>query len=334
MTLRRLSLVVALVVVLLMSTVPAFAQGPTGGQISKESPPAPAADGRLGPEFQISLPTSPEADRYAASVAYNWRHREYLVVWHNVWPDDHRDVYARRVSESGKLLSWFAVSAGANDRLQPDVVYNAANDEYLIVWMYNANGDGTTYEIWGRTVAWDGGYQNPEFRVITYPNRTFWSPRAAWNGFRNEYLVVWSAFDATTMLPTDVAHALLAANGTVLYGTIITSTQDPHQPDVTYNIAKDEYLVVWRRMWTPGDGDILAARISGPAGTVVDPPGYLAVNTAIADQRRPSVTTNEQNRYLVVWEHVYDPSNCCDWDIRGQLLDANGGLLDLSLIHI
>ncbi|MCL7452423.1 MAG: hypothetical protein M8467_05180 [Anaerolineae bacterium] len=328
MTIRRqwLALILATLVMLLTGFSAAGQAPPTVPASKDDIRSATAVGGQLGPEFQISLATDPEADRYAASVAYNWRHHEYLVVWHNLWPGGHRDIYARRVSASGELLSWFAVSAGPNDRAQPAVVYNGANDEYLITWMYNVNGDGSTYEIWGRTVAWNGGYQNPEFQIITYPNRSFWSPRAAWNSYRNEYLVVWAAINTTTGLPADVAHALLDDDGTNLYGTIITSTDEPHQPDVTYNVAQDEFLVVWRRMWTAGDGDILAARISGSAGTVVDPPGYLVVNVEDEDQRSPTVTTNGQDRYLVAWEHAY-PGPCCDWDIRAQLLDVNGGLV-------
>jgi hypothetical protein len=291
----------------------------------------PAAAPRLGGEIQISLPTSPECDRYQPSVAYNWRHDEYLVVWHNTWPSGHRDIYARRVSASGQLLSWFSVSAGANDRAQPAVAYNATNDEYLVVWMYNANGDGSTYDIWGRTIAWNGAYQNPEFQIITYSNRTFWTPRVAWNSYRNEYLVVWSAYDATTLTPTDVAHALLAADGSKLFGTIISSTEEPHQADVTYNVAADEYLVVWRRMWTSTDGDIRAARIDGGSAVVVNPPGVFTVNAVTEDQLLPAVATNQQHRYMVVWQHAY-PGPCCDWDIHGQELGVNGDLVGAELI--
>lgn len=285
-----------------------------------------AATSHLGSEIQISLPTSPESDRHLPAVAYNWVHREYLVVWHNEWPGGHRDIYARRVSESGQLLSWFSVSAGPNDRLQPAVAYNATTDEYLVVWMYNANGDGSTYEIWGRTIAWNGSYQHSEFQVITWPNRTFWTPRVAWNSYRNEYLVVWSAFDATTFLPTDVAHAILSASGTKLYGAIIATADEPHQADVTYNVAADEYLVVWRRMWTVGDGDIKGARLGGFSGAVVTPPGVFTVNAATEDQLLPAVATNQHSRYVVVWQHAY-PGPCCDWDIRGQQLDVDGNLV-------
>jgi hypothetical protein len=281
-----------------------------------------AATSRLSPELQISLPTTPENDRHVPAVIYNFRHREYLVLWHNEW-STHRDIYARRVSEDGRLLSWFSVSAGPNDRAQPAVAYNAANDEYLVVWMYNANGDGSTWEIWGRTVAWNGASMGAEFQIITWPNRTFWTPKVAWNGFRNEYLVVWNAFDATTFLPTDVAHALLSANGTNLFGTVISSADQPHDVDLAYNVAKDEYLVVWTRVAAPGNGDVVAARVSGANGVVVNPPGIINVDTAAEDQRKPAVATNQQGRYMVVWEHVF-PGPCCDWDIRAQELDANG----------
>jgi hypothetical protein len=291
-----------------------------------------AATGQIGPEFRISEPTAPEANRYGPSIAYNWHHREYLVVWHNTWPDGHRDIYARRVSESGELLSLFTISAGLHDRTQPSVAYNAANDQYLVVWMYNVNGDGSTYNIWGRTVAWNGSSLGPEKEIVSYHGRTFWTPRVAWNSIRNQYLVVWTARDTTTWQPTDVALALLDSTGTRLFGTIISSDYQPHQADLTYNLAIDEYLVVWRRMWDPADGDIRAARIHGGNAVVINPPGVFSIDAAVEDSLLPSVTTNQQHRYLVVWQHAF-PGPCCDWDIRGQELDVQGGLVG-DQIHI
>jgi hypothetical protein len=312
-------------------TAPAAALAPGGPETGVPSAaPAPrgaqVATSQLGPELQISLPTSPECDRHQPAVAYNWRHDQYLVVWHNEWPDGHRDVYARRVSAGGELLSWFSVSAGPNDRAQPAVAYNATEDEYLVVWMYNVSGDKSTYEIWGRTIAWDGSYQNPEFQIITWPNRTFYTPRVAWNNLADEYMVVWNAFDATTFLPTDVAHAILYPDGTARYGAIISTTDSPHQVDVTYNVAADEYLAVWRQMPTVANGDVVAARIGSSSGQVVNPPGVIPVGAAPEDERSPAVTTNEQDRYVVAWEYAF-PGPCCDWDILGQQLDVQGTLV-------
>ena len=125
---RTLGLFVTLVALLLgTGQVAGLQDGPQSSQDTygyafnyqgqlKDVPQSPQATAwQLGPEVRISEPTSPEADRYKPAIAYNWIHREYLVVWHNTWPGGHRDVYARRVSESGKLLSLFTISAGANN---------------------------------------------------------------------------------------------------------------------------------------------------------------------------------------------------------------------------
>ncbi len=294
------------------------------GKAGLDTPSNPAS--YLGSELQISDPTSPECDRYLPAVAYNYVHDEYLVVWHNKWPDGHRDVYARRVSSNGQLKSWFAVSAGSHDRFQPDVAYNAATDEYLVVWMYDAQGDGTHYEVWGRTVAWNGSSMGPEFQIFAWPNRGFWTPRVAWNSYRNEYLVIANGFDTVTSLANDVSGRRVMADGSTPYaGSPISQSQvdKPHQGDIAYNVAADEYLVVWRRMWTTADGDIRGARLRGDNGAVINPPGEFVINNKPEDQQSPAVTTNDQHRYLVVWQHAF-PGPCCDWDIRGQELDVAG----------
>lgn len=103
----------------------------------------------LDGEIQISPINSPDADRYQPRVAYNWRHKEYLVVWHNKWSGGHHDVYARRVSESGEILSWFAVSAGTNDRSQPAVAWG--HPSRLIVYEGDSQTDPLVYQhIYGR----------------------------------------------------------------------------------------------------------------------------------------------------------------------------------------
>ena len=288
--------------------------------------PAPLLD-RLSPEMQISPSALPEADRYKPAAAYNRNHNEYLVVWHNRWPDNHRDIYARRVSATGQLLSWFAISAGLNDRVQPNVAYNATNDEYLVVWMYNPSGDNSTYEIWGRRVAWNGSSMGPEFRIIRWANRSFWTPRVVWNSIRNEYLVIWNALDTTTSLATDVAGYRVSADGNVINPgspSIITDVNNPHQADVVYNLAANGYLVVWRRMWSVVDGDIWGARLNW-GGTLNGT--AFAINAKTVDQQSPAVATNGQDRYLVVWQHQTTPAY---WDITGQYLDSSGNPVGAS----
>jgi len=100
--------------------------------------------------------------------------------------------------------------------------------------MYSANGDGSMYEIWGRRVSHDGAWMYPEFQIVTWPNRTFWSPRVAHNYYDDRYLVVWSAHDATTLVATDVAYALLDGDGMKFFHTILSDAHEPHQPGAIY----------------------------------------------------------------------------------------------------
>ena len=269
---------------------------------------SPLTAPQLGAEVQLSPGATPDFDRYKPAVAHNNLHKEYLVVWHNTYSSGHRDIYARRISETGELRSWFAVSAGSNDRLQPAVAYNWTNDEYLVVWMYNANGDGSTYEIWGRIVAWNGSYMGSEFRIIQWTNRSFWTPRVAWNSYRNEYMVIWNAFDTSGGFPgnpNDVAGSRISNGGSILGTYIFTSGTSPHQADITYNIAADEYLVVWEHAY-PGpccDWDIRGQELD-VSGNLVG--SELIISQTSDDELYPDVVARPGpfRDYLAIWQRT------------------------------
>ncbi|MCB9135507.1 MAG: hypothetical protein H6636_08775 [Anaerolineales bacterium] len=279
----------------------------------------------LGGEVQLS--PDGNSERYQPAVAYNYMHGEYLVVWHNTWSGGNRDIYARRVSRTGQLLSWFSVTSGANDRFQPTVAYNAMNDEYLIVWMQEASAN--VYEIWGRIIPWNAPGTNADFQIISWTNRSFWTPRASWNIIHNEYMVVWNAFDTTVSFPpgapSDIAGYRVSADGVVQgpgLPLILTTYAGPHQVDLTYNVAMDEYFIVFVVVYTQATtgNDIYGLRVNW-AGTPVNPPGLIHISEATKDQNAPAVATNEQDRYMVVWEHEYSST---DHDIYGREYFVDG----------
>jgi hypothetical protein len=284
----------------------------------------------LGSEVQISTPSSPpDADRHNPAVAYNWRRHEYLVLWQNQWPGN-RDIYAQRVSESGELIgSWFAVSAGPGDRIQPSVAYSATDNEYFVTWMKEVSPD--VYEIWGRIIAWNNSYQRPEFKIISWPNRSFYGPRVAWNSIRDEYMVVWNAFDTSGGLPgvpRDITGARVTNQdgGKVIDTDMLAFPTDsgPHQVDIAYNMAMNEYLIVCVIVHTEASsGNDIYGRRVGWDGT---PGAWIEIYKDDFDggrrhQNHPAVATNEQDKYMVVWEHQY---NTDDHDIYGREYNANG----------
>jgi hypothetical protein len=313
----------------LVASLLALAGGLLPESAAQEPPPVlgrdlATANSRLGAEFQLS--PDGNAERYQPQVAYNYVHGEYLVVWHNTWPGGFRDIYARRVSSTGRVLSWFCVTTGASSRFQPAVAYNAAENEYLVVWMQEASPN--VYEIWGRIIPWNAPGTNADFKIISWANRSFWTPRVAWNSYRNEYLVVWNAFDTTGGLPgtpSDIAGLRVSASGVVQNPgspLILTTYAQPHQVDLVYNVALDEYFlafVVVHTQATTGN-DIYGLRVRWD-GVPLNPPGLIHINENTHDQNAPAVATNEQDRYMVVWEHTYSAT---DRDIYAREYYADG----------
>lgn len=289
-----------------------------------------AGDKGLGREYQISTALNPDLDRKKPAVAYNSQRDEFLVVWHYQDSTGHYWIEGRIAKGWGEPVSVVSkiLQASQVGVYQPTVAYNATRNQYLVVWMKNTNGDGKTYEIWGNVFSADLVAQNQAFPIVSWPNRAFWTPRVAWNSFRDEYMVVWNAFDATTNTPIDVSEATLLGNGEFWGSIILTTANQPHDADVVYNPVNDEYLVVWRRQWqNSGDYDIYAARVGAGTGAVVNPPGEFVISQFDQVERSPRVATNGYDRYFVVWEKRAGGPLYYDWDIYGREVDFEGNML-------
>ena len=286
---------------------------------------------RLGAPFLISQPTAgTQPERYSAAVAYNSVRHEYLVVWHNSWAYSPTEIVAERLSATGELKGYFTVASGAGGdgkpRSHPAVAYNATADEYLVVYEYEVT-DEEDYDTRGKRVAGDCSWTGSEFEIFTWANRGFFSARVAWNSYRNQYLVVASAYDTVSNKFNDVAARRVMADGsTPSAGHNVSAQSQTLQPqagDVTYNVAADEYLVVWRQNFAGTDWDIYGARVRGDNDAVVNPPGVFVIDATGVDQDHPAVATNTQDRYLVVWDQgVGIPAT--DHDIYYRELDING----------
>ena len=208
--------------------------------------------------------TGDGVDNLMPAVAYNSKHDEYLVVWENDRGAT-RDIYARRVAGDGTLRSSFTIVSDANKwNWLPDVVYNPAEDEYLIVYTYKYNT--SEYDIYARRVKWDGSWMSNEFVVNLDPGMQ-WEPAVAYNSQNNEYLVVYENYWSGTM--RDIAAQRVAADGTLLSWRNISSASNTVRrlPDVAYNATRNEYLIAYTDQYHI-DGDILGKISSANMGTL------------------------------------------------------------------
>ncbi len=170
--------ILIITIALMLAVTPAFAS---------ENAPLSIDSSFLGEEITISAIDSNE---YSPDIAYNSVHNEYLVVWENEWAGGYHDVYARRVSADGRILSWFAVASNTNKTINPSVAYDPIHDRYLVVFGYDYWGNDSDWDINGRFIPWNGPDAGLlDFGICTWdsdqrhpsvafsrPNRNSWSP--------------------------------------------------------------------------------------------------------------------------------------------------------------
>lgn len=278
---------------------------------------APSADPLpyLGPEIEISALNN---EQHFPAVAYNWKHGEYLVVWHSVWSDGSRSIEARRVSDRGKLLADFTLVKAPNDRAWPSVTYDPDGDRYLVVWLFDVNGNGSNWDVSGRFVPWEGPSPAfPEFTICDWPTHQ-WEPQVVYARAQKEFLVIWSNQYQNQVLPFYISGRRILADGTFpSTGSDVTighPTINRVHPKLAYNLARNEYLVVY------DDGlDIFALRLRGDAVELGG--GEFKIAGWPDKEIQPAVAACQKaDQYLVVWQSLVGS----DYDLFARFINGDG----------
>jgi len=286
----------------------------TRARLSELVATSASASPYLGGEIVIS---ALDNEQYLPAVAYNWKHNEYLVVWHNKWGGN-RDIYAQRITGQGELKSWFTVSAGPQSRAQPSVAYDPVHDRYLVVWIHDVNGDGSDWNVSGRLIPWNGPDASlTEFAVCSW-NTHQWNPRVAYGLAVEEFLVVWmNEYPAGTPPMYISGRRVKGADGSFPGGasdlTISHATENRVNPDVTYNLARNEYLVVYDNAV-----DIFGTRLTGHLDH--DFGGEFGIAGWPDAEIHPAVAAcDDADQYLVVWQ-----SSAGNQDIYARFIKGDG----------
>jgi len=293
-----------------------------GDGVHAQSPELTVASATAGPYLGGEIVISAlDNEQYLPSVAYNWKHDEYLVVWHNNWGGN-RDIYAQRISGKGELLSWFAVGPTApsnpypNDRIQPSVAYDPVNDRYLVVWMYDTPGDGSNWDIHGVFVNWDGPIQGlHQFNICDWTTSQ-WTPKVVYSRTEEEFMIVWFT-DHPTVPGYISGRRMTASDATFPTSGSDFTISDPAQIRINqalaYNLARNEYLVVY-----DDTQDVFASRFTGtglPLGG-----GEFSIATWPGAETRPAVAAcSGTDQYLVAWENNQP-------DIYARFVKGDGSL--------
>ncbi len=302
-----------------------------GGAVANGQERAPDAvptsvDSYLSGEIVVSAVDNEE---YLPAVAYNWKHHEYLVVWHTKWTVGSRDIRAARISEQGQVLSSFVVyEHNTRDSAQPTVAYDPVNDRYLVAWVYDALGNGSDWDVYGRLIPWEGPVAGLQaFPICTFASHQ-WNPRVAYGRAVEEFLVVWVNEDQAGFVKAYISgRRVTAANGAFPGGasdlTISQLTENRVGADVTYNLARNEYLVVYEN-----GVDIFGIRLTGNLGHNFG--GEFGIAGWPGAETHPAVAAcHAVDQYLVVWQADQGATKDA---VYGRFLAGNGAPGSVHLI--
>jgi len=295
---------------------------------------AQAGGSPIGQRFPISPVSISDEEEWFPSVAYNSNWHEYLVVWMRPDSPDQYNIYGQFVSHSGALIgSRFLIPAFVGRNGLPDVAYNPARNEYLVVFESRAGTSGP----WGIHGMRLDGFGSPLGTQLTFAYSTmagYFAPAVAYSTQSGEYLVVWNSSQSGKM---GIEARTLSGDGSTLGPILeITGLQEyvePSWPDVAYSRAWDEFLVVWERWYdsTFSDHDIMGQRIGMFGGAHLEGPNFLIhftsdneVAAAVAWVSRPSGAGD----YLVTCSLDYSGVK----HIAGQLLTDAGAIHDGIII--
>ncbi len=202
----------------------------------------------------------------------------------------------------------------ADDQHAPDVACDPAANQCLVVW----RGWIGDFQIYGQLVSVDGSPVGSDFRIsgeeaIGVPSQF---PAVAYNSDVAEYLVVWSDERNNERYGRDVYGRRVSAEGAPVGDDFMVNSESGQaydewvaryegDPDVAYNVAAGEFLVVWadERDYETSGVDIYGQRVAGSGTKVGTELMVSGKNSKTATLQTPAVACDPvSGECLVVWE--------------------------------
>jgi hypothetical protein len=306
----RISLLI-MALALLSAVSPLSGAGPAAAKVTTL---------KLSPGAYLHLATQ-DNWKWSPAIAYATQHDDYLVVWETVLVGGHHAIFGRRVTALAQMGPEFLVYSGDYNSLQPAVAYDGTHDRYLVVWTYDSAGDGQDNDIYGRFIPWDGPSAGEAAFGVDNSRYNTDKPRLAYSPTSDEFLIAWKV-EAS---PAYIAGGLIFANKTGLPVDISSGPEERDFPDVTYNLARNEFIVTWDEFVDHDDRglDVYAIRLDhdgAPMGT-----GEFAVATGAFNEQHPSVAAcSAADTYFLVWQQQVNHTT--DDNIFGRMISGAGVL--------
>ncbi|MBI1177956.1 hypothetical protein GC207_11035 [bacterium] len=259
--------------------------------------------------FAITTATN---DQWYPAAAFNGTN--YLVAWQDA-RNGGQDVYAARVTPSGRLLdtNGIPVVTLGNDQRLPSVA--SLNGDFLIAWQDGRNGTANQ-EIYAARIKGGGTLVETNGFLVSNASNSQSAPSLGTVG--TNYVAAWHDFRSGVSL--DVYAARITSTGSVLdTNGIPVSAAINDQWNVAITGNGTTGLIVWQDGRNGTDDELYGARIN-EAGTVLDPNG-IAISQQAGQQRFPAVAAIGAN-FLVTWQ---DSRAGSDFNLYATTVSAGSG---------
>lgn len=256
------------------------------------------------------------------AIAYNTTAGAYLVVWQHEWAvGASSTINGRMIAADGAPAGQvFGISAEPDNCLAPDIAYNAATGEYLVVWEYAFDVDRDDYDIYGQRVSSSGVLLGNRIAIVTSGDHEG-RPAVAYNSVANEYLVAWE-----NQTDGKIYGVRLGTTGITIGNAAVIGASPGNAaaaPDLAYSATSDLYLLVWHGKNAGGDYEAYGQRVH-PLLPLLG--NAINLSNWSGNQWNPRLAYHPQrDEFLIFWQDYH-------WDlfkaqIYGQRLQANGALI-------
>ena len=282
-------------------------------------PPAPVTGGL------VPIATTDDM-KYVPAVAYDSLHDQFLVVWEHVLSGTGvHEIDGALVSAAGALLKAFVVSSDTHNELTPDVAFDSVNSRYLVVWVYDAVGDQSDFDIYGRLIPSSGPDHSIQEMWIDPNGYSSVEPKVAFGLSPDAFLIVWKNKGYNTT-PASISGALRKNDGSFVSFTVYSDLRlGVDAPAVAYDAASNNFLAAWqvKREFTGWDVEGQRLDTAGQAlGNLIN-----MMNSSY-DDLHPSVAACPRlDMYLVEYEFAFSASSLGlgDKALYGDGSDVSGG---------
>lgn len=254
----------------------------------------------------IDLSTENTTQRRTPAAAYNSVDNEYIVVWFDTRNPGNNDIFAQRLSAAGTLLgSNIPIMEFASAQIDPDVVYNSTDNEYLASW--RTQQSGFFNDARGRLLAGNGTLIGSDFFISTGGLEII----TAYNSTDNQYLSSGRASGIRGRRVSNTGHTI---DGEF---TIASAGAPAPNGEIAYNPIANEYFATWRNQTNQNlQGQRLSATGSLLGSAVLISPIFPSSGRAASIAFNP-----DANQYLVIFGEFQDT------EIMGQLISSSGSLI-------